>query len=270
MPRDADLIALNRAAWDVRTEQHVGSRFYDVEGWLAGADSLKAPERDLLGDVTGRRLLHLQCHFGQDTLSLARRGALATGVDLSGRAVARARELAARAGLAADFVEADVLRADEHAALAPLVGACDVVFASYGTVGWLPDLAAWGRVVARFLRPGGRFVFAEFHPLAEMIGDEGLAVRYSYFGGAPTLETEGTYTDVAEERPMPTAYWDHPLSEVVQALLDAGLALETLREHDYSPYDLLGDRGVEASPGRWQLRGLEGKVPLAYSLAARR
>ena len=266
----ADLIALNRAAWDVRADQHVRARFYDVAGWLAGADSLRAPELDLLGDVADARLLHLQCHFGLDTLSLARRGARVTGVDFSKRAIAHARQLTEAAGLTGEFVECDVLQARAHPALGQLAGRCDIVFASYGTVGWLPDLDAWAATVAHFLRPGGRCVFVEFHPVHEFLGEAGPETSYSYFGGAPTVEEEGTYTDVDEDRPMPTAYWDHPLSAVVQALIDAGLTLERLREYDYSPYGIYGERGVETSPGRWQLRGLEGRVPLLYGLEARR
>ena len=267
---DADLIARNRAAWDVRAEQHLASSFYDVDAWLRGANSLKPPELALLGELSGRRLLHLQCHFGQDTLSLARRGAEVVGLDFSGRAIAAARDLARRAGLAAQFHEVDVLTADRHPPLAAQAGTFDVAFASYGTIGWLPDIDRWAAVVAHFLRPGGRLVFVEFHPLADLYGPHALQVPYGYFGGAPTLETEGTYTDVAEERPMPTAFWDHPVSAVVQALLDVGLQLERFAEYDYSPYDIYGERGVERAPGEWQLRGLEGRVPLLYSLTAKR
>ncbi len=260
-----DYLETNRAAWDVRTAQHLDSEFYDVPGWLAGATSLKEIELDLLGEVDGERILHLQCHFGQDTLSLARLGAEVTGLDLSPAAIAAARELAKRAELRAKFVCGDVYAAPEL-----LTGEFDTVFTSYGTTGWLPDLRAWAEVVAGRLRPGGRFVFVEFHPVSQMYGAGFTEVKYSYFGGAASVEVEGTYTDVVEELPMATVWWDHSLAEVIGGLLEAGLTLERFAEYDYSPYNLYGERGVSVGAGRFAVSGLEGRVPLCYSLVCRK
>ena len=257
-----DYLELNRAAWDVRVDQHVDSDFYDVEGWLAGKTSLKGIELELLGDLTGLRVLHLMCHFGQDTLSLKRAGAAGVvGLDLSPRAIEEARRLAARAGLEATFVEGDFYRAPEL-----IAGPFDVLFMSYGTIGWLPDIARWGEVVAGFLRPGGRFVFAEFHPALWMLDEEQARVKYRYFGGEPIVETEGTYTDVAEERPQQMMSWNHGLGEVVGALMARGLSLKHFAEYDYSPYAIFGERGVEMAPGEWGVAGSERMLPLVYSL----
>ena len=273
MPPPTDYLALNRAAWDARTVQHLASAFYDVEGWLAGATSLREIELPLLGGaLAGRRLLHLQCHFGQDTLSLARMGAEATGLDLSPRAIGEARRLARRAGLAATFVEGDV-----YAAPGLIPGDFDVVFASYGTIGWLPDVRRWAAVVAHFLRPGGRLVFAEFHPILWTL-DEGFRdFKYAYRGAGPIVETEGTYTDaptvdgrVLAQAPQRMVTWNHGLGEVASALLDEGLTLTHFSEYDYSPFPIFGDRGVEVAPGRHMIAGLERKLPLCYALVAAR
>ena len=264
-----DYLALNRAAWDARTAQHLHSDFYDVTGWLAGATSLKDIESPLLGDdLRGQRLLHLQCHFGQDTLSLARLGAEVTGVDLSPRAITEARLLAERAGLSATFVEGDVYAAPE------LVGGdFDIVFASYGTIGWLPDVRRWAKVVAQSLRPGGRLVFAEFHPVLWTLDAEFRHFAYDYQGAEPIVETEGTYTDAPEvdgqvlaQAPQRMVTWNHGLGEVIAALLAEGLALTHLSEYDHSPFPIFGERGVEVAPGRYMIEGLERKLPLCYAL----
>ena len=261
-----DYLTTNRAAWDVRTAQHVTSDFYDVEGWLAGATSLKSIELELLGDVTGLRVLHLMCHFGQDTLSLKRLGAASVvGLDLSPRAIAEARKLSERAGLEATFVEGDLYSAPER-----IDGQFDVVFMSYGTIGWLPDVEHWAEVVAGFVAPGGRFVFAEFHPALWMLDEDYRAIKYHYANHAPIVEEEGTYTDVAEEKPQAMVTWNHGLGEVIGALLGQGLSLKHFAEYDYSPYAIFGERGAELGPGEWGIKGIERKLPLVYSLVCER
>ncbi|THH40292.1 class I SAM-dependent methyltransferase [Neolewinella litorea] len=259
-----DYLDINRAHWNDRTPAHLGSKFYDVAGWLAGQDSLREIEAGMLpDDLTGQRLLHLQCHFGQDSLSLARRGADVTGVDLSDRAIEAARDLATRAGLTARFINCDLYSLPDHLDEA---GRFDYVFTSYGTIGWLPDMDRWAAVVARYLRPGGRFVFVEFHPLAWLWNEERTGLEYSYFGGVPIVEeAEGSYTDGSEGVKGKNVSWDHPVSKVITALLDQGLRLRAFREYDFSPYDCFPDT-VQVGAQRWQLRGLEGKIPLTYAL----
>ncbi len=256
-----DYLTLNRHAWDTRTQQHLKSEFYNVDAWLAGATSLKPIELPLLSDISGKSLLHLQCHFGQDTLSLARMGAHVTGLDLSPRAIAEARLLAQRAGLSAAFVEGDVYRA-------PILieGKFDIVFASYGCIGWLPDIAHWASVVSHFVKAGGRFVFAEFHPVLWMLDADFADLKYAYAKTDPIVETEGTYTDVLAEAPQTMVTWNHSLSSVIAALMEEGLRLTHFNEYDYSPFPIFGKRGVEVAPGRHMVQGKEGLLPLVYAL----
>ena len=257
-----DYLALNRAHWNARTPAHLRSEFYDVAGWLAGKDSLRDIELSLLpADLAGKTVLHLQCHFGQDTLSLARRGAVVTGVDLSDRAIGAARELAQRAGLPARFINCDLYSLSEH-----LDERFDIVFTTYGTIGWLPDLDRWARIVARYLKPGGRFVFVEFHPFAWLWNEERTGIRYGYFNREPIVEeSQGSYTDGSKDVRGTEVSWDHPVSEVITALLGAGLRLHHFREYDYSPYACFPDL-VRVGEERYQLRQMPGLIPLCYSL----
>ena len=256
-----DYIAINRALWDQKTEYHFTSDFYDVEGFVNGRSSLNDIELALLGDVSGKTVLHLQCHFGQDSLSLARLGAHVTGVDLSGAAIAKARELNDALGLNAQFVCCDLYELPDI-----LDRQFDIVFTSYGTIGWLPDISRWAQVVAKYLKPGGRFVFVDFHPVVWMFSNDFSHVQYSYFNGEPIVETlEGTYADRSAPIKATEVGWNHGLAEVMNALQGAGLTIRAFGEYDYSPYNCLHNM-AEIAAGRYQLRGLEGKLPLVYSL----
>jgi 2-polyprenyl-3-methyl-5-hydroxy-6-metoxy-1,4-benzoquinol methylase len=256
---------VNRALWNARTRHHVGSKFYDVEGFLGGANSLGVHELDLLGDVRGKSLLHLQCHFGQDTLSLARMGALSTGLDFSNEAIAEARTLADRAGLHAEFVLANVL--DPQPAFEDLF---DIIFTSYGVLGWLPDLGPWARNIARWLRPGGRLVLVEFHPTVWMFNNEFTEVAYSYFNRERIVEVEqGTYADTAAPIALPAYTWNHALADPITALLQAGLRIDGFQELDGSPHDCFTNT-VRGADGLYRIRGMEGKLPMVYSVVASR
>lgn len=259
---------LNRDTWNQRTKAHLKSTFYDVAGWLAGEDSLKPIELELLPDnLEGLRILHLQCHFGQDTLSLARRGARVTGVDLSDAAIEAARNLALQAGLAekSRFINCDLYSLPEH-----LAETFDIVFTSYGTVGWLPDVRRWARIVAQYLKPGGLFVFAEFHPFVWLWNEARTEIQYPYFSKEAIVEaTSGSYTDGSEDVSGTEVSWDHPVSEVITALIEAGLVLDSFREYDYSPYDCFAD-SLEAGPGRYHLRQMPGLIPMVYRLSCRK
>jgi ubiquinone/menaquinone biosynthesis C-methylase UbiE len=258
-----DYVEINRAAWNAKTPIHIDSAFYDMPGFLAGNTTLKEPELGLLGDVKGKRILHLQCHFGQDTLSLARMGAHVTGVDFSDLAIAKARSLAAELQLAARFILCDVHALKEH-----LNEAFDIVFTSYGTIGWLADLPKWADIVQHFLKPGGRFVMAEFHPVVWMFDEEFKSVAYSYFNAGPIVEkAQGTYAD----REAPISYdmvgWNHPIADILQSLMDAGLELKQFREWNYSPYSCF--RGVqEDEPGVFRIKHLNGRIPMMYGIVA--
>ena len=183
---DEDRIRLNRSWWDERVAIHMAGEFYDVGGFLAGRSSLRPFETAEMGSVAGCRLVHLQCHFGLDTLSWARKGALVTGVDFAPSAVAAARDVARRAGITAEFAEAAVY----DAATALDGRAFDVVYTSIGSIIWLPDLSRWASTVARLLAPGGRFYMAEFHPFSVVLGEEDLIVTDSYYDPGPFLHDE--------------------------------------------------------------------------------
>ncbi|MEM7160435.1 MAG: class I SAM-dependent methyltransferase [Myxococcota bacterium] len=263
-----DYLTHNRDHWNKATEAHYTSDFYDVDAWLAGEQSLREPELHMLpADLTGKRLLHLQCHFGMDTLSLARRGAEVTGVDLSDRAIARATELAKRAELAGRFVCSDVYEAPNTLAEPE---SFDVVFSSFGAIGWLPDLDRWAEVITHYLAPGGAFVFAEFHPVVWMLDDKHEFFEYSYFKRDAIVEQNtGSYTDGSEKLTSTEISWNHALDEVITALLDKGLTLEAFREYDYSPWNCFQDT-VEVGKNRYQFKGKEGMLPLCYALRARK
>jgi 2-polyprenyl-3-methyl-5-hydroxy-6-metoxy-1,4-benzoquinol methylase len=265
MSNNEESFALNRALWNARTKHHVGSKFYDVEGFLRGSNSVSAKELELLGDVAGKQVLHLQCHFGQDTLSLARMGAKVTGLDLSDVAIAEARKLALRADLKAEFIEANVL--DLQPALA---GRFDIVFTSYGVVGWLPELGKWARNIARYLKPGGKLVLVEFHPAVWMFNNSFTEMTYSYFNREVIVETEkSTYADATADINLKSHGWNHALAETITALLDAGLRIDRFEELDGSPHDCF-EKTVKGEDGMFRIAGMEGKLPMVYAVVASR
>ena len=280
-PLTAEARAANLRLWNAWTRIHERSAFYDVEGFKAGGTSLLPLELDELGPLVreGTTLLHLQCHFGLDTLSWARRGARVVGVDFSDEAVALARRLAAETGLdeRAEFVCADVYDAGAH-----LGGrAFDVVFVSWGALEWLPDLDAWARVVAAHLRPGGTLYVAEIHPFAysldEIPGKHEVQVGYRLLPdpARPDVEpVEGSYADAAADTRGLVSYgWAHSFSEITGSLSGAGLRLEHLREFPMSPAPFW-DWMVRDDERWWWLPAADGgrrrDLPFSYSLRATR
>ena len=258
-------IEINKNLWNKKTEIHYESEFYDVESFKKGKNSLNPIELQLLGDVTGKKILHLQCHFGQDTISFARLGAKATGVDLSDKAIEKARELNNQVGADATFIQSDIYQLPEV-----LDEQFDIVFTSYGTIGWLPDMDQWAGVVNRFLKPGGQFLIVEFHPVVWMFSYDFKKVEYSYLKSEPIIEEEeGTYTDVQADIKEQSISWNHGLGEVVNALIKAGLTIADMQEYDYSPYDCFQNT-VKLEEGKYQIKGLEGKLPMLYSLLAKK
>ena len=260
--------------WDVWTRHHVASPFYDVEGFKAGQRErrrgLDALETRLVGDVTGKSLLHLQSHFGVDTLTWARRGAAVTGVDFSEQAVAAARVLAADIGVPAAFVQSDVYELPER-----LGGEFDVVFTSHGVLSWLPDLDRWARVIARFLRPGGLFCLIEGHPLPLLFDDtrtdREMRIAFPYFQAEEPLRCERRGSYAVPDGPFDsvTYQWPHPLSEVLGTLLRAGLRLESFEEYPYAGWAMLP--WMEERPdGLWQFPEGTVTLPLMFSVTASR
>lgn len=249
----------NRRAWNQRAEIHMASGFYDVAGFKEGKTSLKHIEREILGEITGKSILHLQCHFGQDTLSLARLGANTTGVDFSERAIDYAKELSEELGVPARFVLSDVLALD-------LRETFDLVFASYGVIGWVPDLGKWAETVARHLGVGGELILVEFHPFMWLLDEK---TRFPYFySPEPDIETEqGTYTDGGEGTAITSCWWNHALSELFSCLKAAGMEVILFEEFDHSPYPLEGM--VERGSGEHVFKSREDqRLPYCYAIKA--
>ena len=258
----------NRANWDERVPIHVSGEFYAVAGFKAGEERLRPFELSEVGSVTGKNLVHLQCHFGIDTLSWARRGARVVGLDFSAPAIEEARRLADELGLEADFVQSDV-----YGAVEALGGRdFDVVYTGLGALNWLPDIRGWAGVVASLVRPGGFLYLSEFHPFSWVFGDEDLTVAHDYFHGEePEVWDEpGTYADLETETVYNRTYeWNHTLGEVVSAVIEAGLVLEFLHEHDYTLFPrwpFLKKTGFDA----YRLPEGAPRLPLMYSLRARK
>nr|WP_281261522.1 class I SAM-dependent methyltransferase [Chitinophaga niastensis] len=204
----------------------------------------------------------MQCHFGQDTLSLARMGADVTGIDLSDTAIQQANDLTKQLQLEnkARFICCDLYSLPEH-----LQGTFDMVFTSYGTIGWLPDLDKWAHVINHFLKPGGHFIMADFHPAVWMFDDNFKEIKYNYFNTTTIIEeTTGSYTDRGADLKSLSYSWNHPLSEIITALTDKGLQLQVFQEFDYSPYNCFNNT-IEKE-GRFYIKGMEEKLPMVYAL----
>ena len=256
---DEDCFEINRAGWDRRAEVHFRSKFYDVEGFLNGRTSLQEIELAELKSVAGRSLLHLQCHFGLDTLSWARLGAVCTGVDISPVAIDFANRLSDRSGLQADFVCSSLYDFNRGAG-----NPFDIVFTSYGTVTWLPDLAQWAEVVSANLVAGGTFYMVDFHPVYALLAGD------AYFtGAAPVVEAEAGYTENSSGAVARFATWSHPFSGIMNALIGSGIDMLCLNEFPFSPYNCFAGM-VEREPGRFYRQHRGHDIPLVYSLAGRK
>lgn len=256
-------LEVNRKSWDERVDFHAKSEFYSMKDFLQGESSLKSIELDLLGDITGKKVLHLQCHFGQDSISLSRLGAEVTGVDFSSKAISLARELAEKCGTTTQFVCSDVYTLPEV-----LKEEFDIVFTSYGTIGWLPDLQKWAGVISHFLKPNGVFVFAEFHPVIWMFDDNFEKIAYGYSDKEAIIETvRGTYADKNADIELKTISWNHGLSDVMTSLLEQGLILDSFKEYFYSPYPCF-NKVEEIRKGEYVISALEEKIPYVYSIKA--
>jgi 2-polyprenyl-3-methyl-5-hydroxy-6-metoxy-1,4-benzoquinol methylase len=255
----------NKARWNELVDIHARSQEYDLEGFIAGKNSLHQPELGILGDVRGKSLLHLQCHFGLDTISWARLGAKVTGVDFSDTAIELAREIARRAGVDAEFVCSNVYDLPKV-----LDRQYDIVFTSIGVLCWLHDIEEWGRIVARYLKPGGTFLLVESHPLMGMFDDESeeLNIRYSYWHSDEPMswETEGTYADEDAKITNRRSYeWQHTVSDVLNSLIKAGLRVKEIREYPYLPWRYVkkAEKGLD---GGWRIP--DDPLPQMWSVEA--
>nr|WP_314491484.1 class I SAM-dependent methyltransferase [uncultured Chryseobacterium sp.] len=258
-------LEINKNSWNARVDPHFESDFYFVDEFLKGRNSLNSIELDLLGDIKGKSILHLQCHFGQDSVSLSRMGAKVTGIDLSDKAIDKAKELAHQCGTDTQFICTDVYHLPKV-----LNEKFDIVFTSYGTIGWLPDLKQWAEVINHFLKPGGAFIMAEFHPVVWMYDDNFDGVIYNYFNEKPIIETsEGTYADASAAIVQQYISWNHPLCDVLQNLIDEDLIIRNFREFDWSPYPCFRHL-EEFEKGKWRIEKFGNKIPMVYAVHAKK
>ncbi|MBN2379528.1 class I SAM-dependent methyltransferase [candidate division WOR-3 bacterium] len=264
-------IKANMYRWNDMVDVHARSSHYDLDGFRKGRNTLNELVLKGVGDVKGKSLLHLQCHFGMDTLSWARLGAEVTGADFSPKAIDLARSLSRELGIPATFVCSEVDSLPEN-----LAGKedFDIVFTSEGVLCWLPDLKGWARVIAHFLKPGGIFYIQESHPFGNIFADEEVEdfqIGYSYFKKPATrFEEQGSYADPdAIVEHTESFEWMHTMGEIINSLISAGLRIESLNEYPY----IYGQRFpflVKKDKGIWGLPGDREDVPIMFELKARK
>ena len=256
-------LEINKQLWNQKVDHHFKSDFYDVQNFLKGKSSLNKIELNLLGDISGKSILHLQCHFGQDSISLGRLGADVTGIDLSNKAIDQAILLARKTNIDAAFICCDVYDLPNH-----LDKEFDIVYTSYGTIGWLPNLDNWAKIISKYLKPGGKFIFVEFHPVVWMFDYDFKKVQYRYFTSDAIVETEtGTYTDRDAPIKSDSITWNHGIGEVVNSLITNDLEINVLNEYDYSPYNCF-NKTVKISENKFRIKHLENKIPMVYAIVA--
>ena len=265
-----DYLDANRKLWDDLTDLHAASKFYDMDGFIRGDNMLIDIDREEIGDVSGKSILHLQCHFGLDTLSLARMGAEVTGADFSEKAISLATSIAARLNISSRFVCCSLYDLPGH-----LTGEFDMVFSTAGVLCWLPDLRRWAEVIAHFIRKGGALYLREFHPFVGIFDDEapGKAptLRYPYFPRESPMRFEdcGDYADPTDRTVRVSYEWSHSMESIINSLIEAGLRIEHLHEFPFSTYAshpfLVEDEEVK---GRWRCPSPPGGLPLMFTIRA--
>ena len=256
----------NRESWNELTILHADSNFYDMDNFKKGKTSLNHIEIEELGDIKGKKILHLQCHFGMDTLSLARQGAEVVGVDISDASIQKAEELSAELKIPAKFIRSNVYDVEQV-----LNETFDIVYTSYGAINWLDNLDKWAKIISHFLKPNGMFYMVEFHPFIYTLNDNS-EISDSYFK-TQALETavEKSYTDNSEvsNRNLKHIEWHHSLSEVLNSLITNGLKIEFLNEFPYQVYNCFPNL-TENKKGKWISDKYGDKIPHMYSVKAKK
>lgn len=259
-----DYLKINKEAWNNRVHIHVKSKFYNLEALMKGELSLPSLDIKLLGNINGKKVLHLQCHFGMDTISLARLGAKATGVDFSEKAIQKAEELSQKLQMDTKFICSDIYSLPEV-----INEQFDVIYTSYGVINWLPDLDRWGEIISQLLKPSGKFVMVEFHPVLWMF-DEGFKnIIYGYSSKEPYIMEESTYTDNGNEIKSKVVTWNYGLSEPINGLTKNSIFIEAMNEYYYSPFNLFASM-VETGKNTFQITEKKDKIPLTYSLIGKK
>jgi len=259
--KEDNYIEINKQSWNNKVAFHLNSEFYDVDGFLKGANSLNEIELNLLHDIQGKNILHLQCHFGQDSISLSRLGADVTGVDFSEKAIEKAIELSKITKNNTSFICCDIYDLPNY-----LNQQFDIVFTSYGTIGWLPDLNKWGQIISQFLKPNGKFILVDFHPVIWMFDDQFDKVGYNYFNSGAIIETlSGTYADKDAAINQEYIMWNHGISEILNSLIKNNIEINSFDEFDYSPYNCFNNT-EEFETKKYRIKHLENKIPMVYAL----
>jgi SAM-dependent methyltransferase len=270
----SDPIAINLKNWDERAQIHARDKTgdYMLDAFRAGADALHEIDAAEIGDITGKRVLHLQCHIGRDTLCLVRRGAIATGLDFSGEALKVAHQLSAETGLKAEFVQG---RVEEAPLRTP--GPFDLVFTTWGTIVWLPDVHVWAKAIASVLKPGGELYFADCHPVMMSLDERNGVLLPGHDHDTPpdqpnVIVNEHTYTgDTTKLVNKENREWNHSLSRIFTALMDAGLTITMFHEHEVLPWQAFKLMvQVPGFPRLWKLPDGHPRMPLSFSLRAKK
>lgn len=262
-----EFLKANKELWDAWTGIHESSDCYDVEGFKRGRCTLRKIEREELGDISGKSLLHLQCHFGLDTMSWARLGAKVTGVDFSQKAITLAKSLSEELSIPAEFVCCNIYDLPEH-----LSDRFDIVYTSIGVLCWLPDLQPWAEIIAHFLKPGGVFYMYEGHPVANIFADADTpTIHYPYFHSAEPIREEVTGSYAAAEPGVTrvTHEWTHGMGDLINSLLGAGLRIEYLHEFPYCTYPHRSFL-TQHEDGLWRYDAVPNSIPLTFSIKAKK
>ena len=256
-----DYLNINRKSWDAQTNIHVHSDFYGTQDVLDGKSSLNDIELNLLANPVEKSILHLQCHFGLDSISLARLGAKVIAIDFSQNAIDHANIINNKTKQDVKFICSEVYELN-------LDNKFDIVFSSYGVIGWLPDMNRWANIISKHLKPGGKFIFVEFHPIVWMFDKNFERIAYNYSKDEEIVEEEkGTYADKNADVNLTTITWNHSLSEVITSLINAGLEISHFEEHHFSPYNCF-EKTEEFEEGKFRIKHLSNKIPMIYSLVA--
>ena len=251
----------NKSIWNLKTGIHEKSIFYDLEGFKKSGNSLNVIEEKLLGNVKNKSIIHLQCHFGMDSISLGRKGATVTAIDFSPKSIELANKLNREMDTSIQFIECNVYDTLEH-----VNSRFDIVFTSYGAICWLPDMPEWARVVDGLLNQGGKLILVEFHPTFYIFDFPNNKAGYDYFNNSVYEEiSEGSYDEKKSGIRHKEYFWNHPLSDVIGSLLNQGLCLEVFEEFDFSPHDCF-ENMVERKKNEFVYRGVDVSIPHIYSI----
>lgn len=258
-----DYTKINKKWWDSIVPVHLNSKLYNLADFKKGKTSLQSIELKEVGNVKGKTLLHLMCHFGMDTLSWARKGALVTGVDLSENSIKTARDLSAEIGVPATFICSDIYKLSTV-----LNKKFDIIFMSYGVLLWLSNIKKWAGIINSFLKKGGVFYITELHPLTNIFSSD-FKIAYKYFDKEPFMDdASGSYTDWNSDIKGVTYMWSYTMSDVINSLIDQGMKIQYVHEFPFTMYNQFPGFMKRNKKGQYELKNKKTQIPLLFSLKA--